>query len=257
MDDDDLTRRLATPRYPRSRGYDARWVVDGWMGPNPLWLVEWLTDAMDLRPGQRVLDLGCGRATTSVFLAREFGVQVVAADLWTDPAVNWDRIGRADARAQVLPLRVEAHDLPFAHGYFDAVVSVDAYHYFGTDQLYLAYLRRFLADGAQVGIAVPGLAADPVPGVVPASLQGFWHPEFASFHTPAWWRGLWESSGVVDVLTADRLDDGWDDWVRWTRLCQEAGVREDVRELVDAELPMLQADGGENLGFTRVVARCR
>ena len=31
----------------------------------------------------------------------------------------------------------EAHDLPFSDGFFDAMISVDAYHYFGTDDLYL------------------------------------------------------------------------------------------------------------------------
>jgi ubiquinone/menaquinone biosynthesis C-methylase UbiE len=49
------------------------------MGPHPLWLAEWLTGAMRLEPGMRVLDLGCGTALTTVFLAREFGVHVTAS----------------------------------------------------------------------------------------------------------------------------------------------------------------------------------
>jgi cyclopropane fatty-acyl-phospholipid synthase-like methyltransferase len=36
---------------------------------------------MNLQPGMRVLDLGCGRALSSIFLHREFGLQVWAADL--------------------------------------------------------------------------------------------------------------------------------------------------------------------------------
>jgi cyclopropane fatty-acyl-phospholipid synthase-like methyltransferase len=44
-------------------------------------MAEWLTSALDLRPRMRVLDLGCGRATSSIFLHREFGVQVWATDL--------------------------------------------------------------------------------------------------------------------------------------------------------------------------------
>src|SRR5687767_10253176 len=102
------------------------------MGPNALWLVEWLTERMDLRPGMRVLDLGCGRARTSVFLAKEYGVQVVATDLWVQPSENWPDIVEAGCADRILPLHAEARDLKFAHGYFDAVVSVDAYHYFGT-----------------------------------------------------------------------------------------------------------------------------
>jgi cyclopropane fatty-acyl-phospholipid synthase-like methyltransferase len=46
------------------------------MGPNVLWLTEFVCEAMDLRAGMRVLDLGCGKALSSIFLAREFAVQV-------------------------------------------------------------------------------------------------------------------------------------------------------------------------------------
>ncbi len=39
------------------------------MGPNPLRLTECLCEAMELRPGMRILDLGCEKALSSVFLA--------------------------------------------------------------------------------------------------------------------------------------------------------------------------------------------
>jgi cyclopropane fatty-acyl-phospholipid synthase-like methyltransferase len=55
------------------------------MGPNALWLMEHLAERLDLQPGQRVLDLGCGTAITSIFLAREYDVRVHAADLWIEP----------------------------------------------------------------------------------------------------------------------------------------------------------------------------
>lgn len=51
------------------------------MGPNVLWLAEALSQMMDLRPGMRVLDMGCGKAISSIFLAKEFGLEVWATDL--------------------------------------------------------------------------------------------------------------------------------------------------------------------------------
>jgi len=60
------------------------------MGPNSLWLTEWLCEAIDLKPNMRVLDLGCGKAISSVFLAKEFGVQVWAYDLWIKATDNWN-----------------------------------------------------------------------------------------------------------------------------------------------------------------------
>src|SRR5262245_58283927 len=122
---EDLAARLRLPRYPRSAQYDPQWMIDNVMGPNPLWLLESLASAMQLHAGARVLDLGCGKAMTSIFLAREFGVRVTAADLWIKPAENWQRINAAGCGEVIMPLHAEAHDLPFADGYFDAVVSVD------------------------------------------------------------------------------------------------------------------------------------
>src|SRR5688572_15668880 len=84
--DSGLTSFLDRADYPRSSTYDAQWLVDSDMGPNPLWLLEDLARDLDLRPGMRVLDLGCGKGATSVFLARELGVTVTAVDAMVDPA---------------------------------------------------------------------------------------------------------------------------------------------------------------------------
>src|SRR5690242_19065547 len=84
--------RLASGRFPRSSRYHPEWVLAGVSGgANPLWLTEWLAEALDLRPGMRVLDLGCGRAMSSVFLCRELGAQVWATDLWFSASENLRR----------------------------------------------------------------------------------------------------------------------------------------------------------------------
>ncbi|WP_422926628.1 SAM-dependent methyltransferase [Singulisphaera sp. PoT] len=71
--------------FPRASAYHPDWIISAVSGAaNPLWLTEWLCEELDLKPGMRVLDLGCGRAMSSVFLNREFGVQVWATDLWFD-----------------------------------------------------------------------------------------------------------------------------------------------------------------------------
>ena len=48
---------------------------------------------------------------------------------------------------------------------------------------------------------------------------------------------------------ADRLPDGWRDWLQWNEACdQDSGTP-------GREALMLHADAGRALGFTRVVAR--
>ena len=107
--------RLTSERFPRASKYNPEWVLAGVSGgANPLWMTEWLTEALDLRPGMRVLDLGCGRALSSVFLRREFGVQVWATDLWFSAAENIRRVQDAGVADGVFPIRADARSLPFA-----------------------------------------------------------------------------------------------------------------------------------------------
>ena len=82
-----------SPQFPRASAYHPEWVRAGTSGgANALWLTEWLSGALELKPGMRVLDLGSGRAMSSIFLHREFGVQVWAADLWFSATENQQRI---------------------------------------------------------------------------------------------------------------------------------------------------------------------
>src|SRR5215217_5690522 len=159
--------RFASERFPRSSMYHPEWVLAGVSGgANLLWLAEWLAEALDLRPGMRVLDLGCGRALSSVFLRREFGVQVWATDLWFSASENAQRVRDAGIEDGVFPVHADARSLPYPAEFFDAVVSIDSFIYYGTDDLYLNYLARFVKPGGPVGIAGAGLVRE-VEGPVP------------------------------------------------------------------------------------------
>jgi cyclopropane fatty-acyl-phospholipid synthase-like methyltransferase len=248
-------------RFPRSNGYDPAWIMEHQMGPHALWLCEALCEHMDLRPGMRVLDMGCGMALTSVFLAREFGVQVWANDLWIDAGENWQRVREAGLEDRVFPIHAEAHDLPYAEGFFDAMVSIDSYQYYGTDDLYLAYVQKFLRPGAQLGIVCPALTRELTRQELPGHLtrryengEVYWDPrECWSFHNAAWWAEHWGCTRLVRVETADMLEDGAALWLRWERALDGSTVD----RMFPSCAPWLEADGGRYLGFARVVARKR
>jgi cyclopropane fatty-acyl-phospholipid synthase-like methyltransferase len=72
-----------------------------------------------------VLDLGCGKALSSVFLAKEYGVQVWATDLWISATENRERIEQAGLADRVFPIHADARALPYAELFFDALVCVD------------------------------------------------------------------------------------------------------------------------------------
>ena len=255
-----VAEKLSPPEYPRSARYEPAWVLENLMGPNVLWLAESLSEQLELHAGMRVLDLGCGKAVSSIFLAKEFGVQVWATDLWVPATENWDRVCEVGAEASVYPTHAEAHTLPFAKGFFDAIVSLDAYHYFGTDDLYLGnHLAPLVRPGGQIGIVVPGLVSE-FEGDPPAHLAAQWQENWDlwSFHSTDWWRHHWAKTGLVAVESADLIPDGWRHWLAWDEASLELGyVAERFREFVPEWIELMRTDNGQNLGFTRVVARRR
>ena len=247
---DELKSLLTLEAFPKSAKYNPDWVGTNLMGPNVLWLTEWLTQKVQLEPGMRVLDMGCGTAISSIFLAQEFGVEVWAADLWIDPSENLKRIEAAGVQRRVFPLRAEAHELPFAAGFFDAAVSLDAYQYFGTSDTYLSYYLKFLKAGADIGIVVPGLAEEFEQ--VPEHLKDYWGPDVWCYHSPAWWQHHWAKTGLVEGVVADWLERGWEQWLLWHEVGRDQGYG-----FYEVEMNALKEDAGKNLGFTRAVAKKR
>ncbi|MDZ4782732.1 MAG: class I SAM-dependent methyltransferase [Planctomycetia bacterium] len=243
-----LDNRLFSEKFPRSSKYHPEWVVGSASGgANALWLTEWLAEAMDLRPGMRVLDLGCGRAMSSIFLHREFGVQVWATDLWFDASENLQRIRDAGAEDGVFPIHADARSLPYAADFFDAIVSIDSFIYYGTDDMYLSYLARLVKPGGPIGIAGAGLVRE-IEGALPDHLRAWWTPELWSLHSANWWRRHWERTGIMEIDTADTMPDGWQLWRDWHKL---------VAPHNEAEINTLGADRGEYLGYVRHVGRRR
>jgi len=239
--------RLISERFPRSSRYHPDWILAGASGgANALWLTEWLSEAMSLQPGMKVLDLGCGRAMSSIFLRREFGVQVWATDLWFNASENFQRIRDAGVEDGVFPIHADARALPFAAEFFDAIVSIDSFIYYGTDDHYLNYLARLVKPGGQIGIAQVGLTQE-MSDLVPEHLREWWTQEqLWSFHSAAWWRRHWGRTGILEMEVADMLPDGWRHWLEWLRVVAPDNA---------TEIKTLEADSGAHLGYVRVVGR--
>jgi SAM-dependent methyltransferase len=246
--------------FRRASAYDLRFALEGSMGPNVLWLAEWVSQAVDLRPEMTVLDLGCGRAASSIFLAKEFGSTVWAADLWTSPGENRQRIAQAGLSERVFALSAEAHTLPFGDDQFDLIISLDAYHYFGTDDLYLGYISRFLKPGGRLVVVSPGVTQEL--SEIPPTFRPYWEWEYCSFHSPSWWRRHWEKTSLLDVEGSDLLPDGWVLWAEWFELMDRLAAQGTLNGLsaipaadVRGQAEMVRTDAGRTLGFVRLIAR--
>ncbi len=185
--------------FPLSSNYNPAWVLASVSGvANPLWLTAWLSKGLNIKPGMRVLDLGCGRAMSSIFLSREFGVEVWAVDLWFSVIDNLQRIRDAGVEKSVFPIHSDARSLSFAFEFFDAIISIDSFIYYGTDNQYLNYLAHFVKPGGQIGFAGSGLIKE-INGKIPSHLKEWWTPNLWSLHSADWWCNKWERTGIMDI----------------------------------------------------------
>ena len=129
---------MITLNYEKSKKYDKNLVENKIMGPNPLKLVEELLLNHNISDSATVMDLGSGNGLTSVFLVKEYGFKVFPTDLWSDPTENkkfFDEMGLSGD--EIIPIKADANDLPFAHEFFNAIICADSYNYFGRDDNFL------------------------------------------------------------------------------------------------------------------------
>lgn len=233
-------------QYPRSQKYNR--YLSKIMGPNPVKLEEELLMDHRIPAGSVVCDLGSGQGLTSIFLAKEYGFTVYAADLWSDPEENrafFREAGLPDE--QIVPVKADATCLPFAPEFFDAVVSTDSYNYFGRDPDYLdGKLLPFLKPGALLYIAVPGMVRD-CHDALPPELLLSWTPEQLAYLRDAnYWRALvgrCRGAEVLDVSQMKSNEEVWEDWLR-----QE-------NEYAVNDRKSMRAGGGRYLNFIRMVLR--
>ena len=77
--------------YGENGDFTQEFLRENSMGPNPLRMLEELLTQQPISPGARVLDLGCGKGITAMYLAKVCKARVFALDLWIQAAENYQR----------------------------------------------------------------------------------------------------------------------------------------------------------------------
>ncbi len=197
--------------------YDKNFLNENMMGPNSMLILEELLQGVELKKGMRVLDLACGRGLTSIFLAKEYDVEVYAVDLWTSPTDNYQRFKQCNVDDKIIPLSFDAATMPFANGYFDAVISVDSYHYFGNNNEYFGkYISPLLKKDGIVAIAFPSIKQDFEYDNIPSNMKPYWPREaFEMWRSTNWWTNIFKdhlNDFSVQELTC--FVNAWNDWLQ-------------------------------------------
>jgi cyclopropane-fatty-acyl-phospholipid synthase len=112
---------------------------------------ELICRKLGLRPGQRLLDVGCGWGSMARHAARHHGVEVVGVTL-SEPQAEWARArDEAEGLADRIDIRVQDYR-DVDDGRFDAISSVGMFEHVGAERMgvYFGRLHGLLAEGGRL-----------------------------------------------------------------------------------------------------------
>jgi cyclopropane fatty-acyl-phospholipid synthase-like methyltransferase len=214
-------RTLDRTRYPELAEYTRDELYEDFFGGGGLYLAAHMTRTLRLKPGDIVLDLGCGKGPTSIFLAKHFNVRVIAVDLWTSATFLSEKFTARGHRDRIMPLNLDVtRELPFADNYFDAIFCLNSFSFYGGSVEFLQHLLKHLKPSGQLCIGSEVLSDEFTAEQLeqPPYVYAFQLPppnehidvfegDFKKQHTPAWWRALFEQSELLHVEHCAEVDD--------------------------------------------------
>lgn len=195
----------------------------------------------------RILDLGCSRGLSSIFLAQKYEAEVFAVDLWISSSDNYVRFQKKGVAQRTIPLQLDATKLPFAENFFDAVVSIDSYHYFGNNNTYFEkILKPTLKKGAMVAFAFPGMKKE-LHENIPEEMKLLWDNDaLQMWHSIDWWKPKFEAHlENFNISEMDCFSCAWNDWLT----CDNPYAAEDRL--------MLEADRGRFMNLIKLTGTIR
>ena len=158
--DKSMTEKPQTPDEKLQEEFN-RWAEAGEgskMENHHLCITEKTIRLMNLRPGERVLDLGCGSGWATRLLARlvadgpeGFG-QVVGVDV-SDAMIRLARAASKDFENMMYVWGSATH-IPWEENFFDKMLSVESFYYYPDQERALAELFRVMAPKGRLFILV-------------------------------------------------------------------------------------------------------
>jgi cyclopropane-fatty-acyl-phospholipid synthase len=127
-----------------------------------------------LQPGMKVLDIGCGWGGMAIFLAKQFGVEVIGITLSEEQYRI--AVGRASAEGLSDKVKFELRDYRDVTGQYDRIVSVGMFEHVGLPH-YKAFFKRIESLLTDDGIAlIHSIGRMDGPGTTPPWLRKYIFP---------------------------------------------------------------------------------
>ncbi len=199
--------------YPELKNYKAEEIYKGNMGIGALYLVVEMARRLKLKNGLRVMDLGCGKGASSIYLAKEQNLKVFAVDLWINSTDIYKEIEFHKMEDKITPLNLDiTKSYPFAEEYFDIIFCMNAFHYFGGNEGFLKHLSKSLRKNGMICIGNTCFDRELNYNKIPEVYKSSWKEEFSKYHSPSWWKELFTATRLFKEIDSKKMNNGQQLW---------------------------------------------
>lgn len=122
-----------------------------------------LINALNLKPGMRVLEIGGGTGQVAAILAKNWGVSVITLEPWESLEVIQAFAAENGVENNVLAISANAKLMPFPDESFDAVYGIGSFFMIDDREQALKEIIRVTRKAGHIGIAEPMCTTNPIP----------------------------------------------------------------------------------------------
>jgi cyclopropane fatty-acyl-phospholipid synthase-like methyltransferase len=200
--------------------------------PGTLEMAQPVIEAVGIKAGMRVLEIGGGSGQVACILAKHWNCTVVTLEPWRDGTEIDARAKAEGVWDRVLPLKLEVQHLPFARESFDAVIAFGALEMMTQDRpIALEQIKRVLKKGACFGIGE-------------AMNRTNDNPAYSEFDTLQQNVALFKHHGF-EIVEARYLEEGYTQWVEHAMYSKASP--EEYQKIID--------DAGRSIGNGLLIGR--